>query len=326
MVHCRNALELHRKLGVELIEGEEDAYKLDQPWDNIICNYASFYMPWRAYFDKVMKSDANLYWMINDHDVEDNILLRNILQATNGERKYSVISNNTQQGFRQWILRKWIIKGEKRLEDCIQNWHTVNLNALTYEPIERTNNTELFEHKAMYWGSWRKWRLPYFKKYSHPSITFSTSPKNVKKLVSNGCVYNYVPPLKWGKESLLASANAALYIEDPHTHDNYAYPANRFYESLSYDLDILFDSSVVQTASRIGNCQFVNSAEEFIEASNNRSQDNTIWKKQAQTDKENTTQEIKWILDHDYSTKSTHTNMRHGEKCQDTERCLMIGS
>ncbi len=261
MVHCRNALTLSRALGWDLIEGEEDAHKLDNKYDNIICNYASFYMPWKAYFERIMDTqrDARLWWMVNDHDVEDNVLLRNILKATGCKRTYGVISNNSREGFRQWILRKWIDKGVRRLNDCIDEWHTINLNALTFE--DRTmdryapNSFDLLplSYPTIYWGSWRKWRLPYYQRYAHPEIFFSTSAKNRKKLEANGCGdYTFIDKLQWGRDGTLARSNVTVYLEDPHTHDNYAFPANRFYEAISYDVNVYIDKHCRKNAERFG--------------------------------------------------------------------------
>jgi hypothetical protein len=283
MVHLRNALVLHRELGLELIECEHDAYKLDWGWDNIVVNYASYYMPWRAYFDGVMRSDAKLWWIVNDHDIEDSMLLRAVLHKTGGRRQYGVISNNSREGYRQWILRKWIVKDKKRLNDCISSWHTINLNALTYEDMRQAIpiRAELFDNPAIYWGSWRKWRLPYFQKYSDPRITFSTSAKNARKLQRLGCRYNFIPKLLWGRHSPLHFSNATVYIEDPHTHHNYAFPANRFYEAISYGVDVYFDPSCRLTADRIGGATFIDGAQDLIDAATTRRQDQSLWREQA---------------------------------------------
>lgn len=293
MVHLRNALCLHRELGIDLIEGEADAHKLtENKYDHIICSYASFYMPWKAYFDGVMQSDARLWWMVNDHDVEDNVLLRNVLKATNCERKYGVISNNSREGFRQWILRKWIIKGERRLNECIDDWNTINLNALTYENFDGIAEQN---YPVLYWGSWRKWRLPYFKKYSNPMIYFSTSTKNRKKLVANGCEFSYLDKLSWGNDSELLMATATIYLEDPHTHTNFAFPANRFYEALGYGVQIYFDESCRPNAEKFGynGIQFINSPDEALAlASHGRKQLPIEWKQRAQSEKDRALRQI----------------------------------
>lgn len=303
MVHCRNALVLSRELGIDLIEGELDAYRLDQPYDNIICNYASFYMPWEAYFDKLMtvQKEARLWWMVNDHDVEDNILLRNILKATNCKRTYGVISNNTREGFRQWILRKWIEKEKTRLQDCIDEWHTINLNALTFKDHRNDKPDTWFRHDmipAVYWGSWRKWRLPYFLKYSHPNVYFSTSPKNYRKLVENGCHYQYLPPLMWGDNGSLMGANATVYIEDQHTHNNYAYLANRFYEAISYGVTVGFDESCTNTVSHCGysGCVMIDSPDELLQLAKTRVGNPPAWISRAEQERQAAINQISKII------------------------------
>jgi hypothetical protein len=300
MVHLRNALQLHRELGFELVECEDDAHKLaETDWDNIIVSYASFYVPWRAYFDHVMRSRARLWWLVNDHDIEDSMLLRAVLHETAGRRRYSVISNNTRAGYRQWILRKWIFRDRLRLGDCIEDWHTVNLNALTYEDQRSADPValELFHMPAIYWGSWRKWRLPYFEKYSDPRISFSTSGKNARKLHRLGCRYNFIPKLLWGRSSQLHFANATIYIEDPHTHSNYAFPANRFYEAISYGVDVYFDPTCRLTADRIGGATFVDGPAELVDLARERRQDQTIWRFQAAADRAGALEQIRGLME-----------------------------
>jgi hypothetical protein len=310
MVHLRNALILHRELGLDLIEGEADAHKLrENQYDHIICNYASFYIPWQAYLDAVINSQAQarLWWMVNDHDVEDNVLLRHVLKATNCQRTYGVISNNSRAGFRQWILRKWITRDEKRLNDCIDQWHTVNINALTYEdrshlPPAIPDQYELFpdEYPVLYWGSWRKWRLPYFLKYSHPEVVFSTSTKNRLKLIRNGCRFQFIRKIRWGEESELLKATATIYLEDPHTHRNFAFPANRFYEAVGYGVQVFFDPSCRRNAEQFGydDLIFVNSAEEALAlAKAGRQPVSEKWKEKARAEKTQALAQIKGILD-----------------------------
>ncbi len=291
MVHCRNALTLHKELGFDLIEGEDDAHKLDQPYDHIICNYASHYMPWQAYFDKIVAQPcARLWWMVNDHDVEDNILLREILKATKCKRTYGVISNNSREGFRQWILRKWIEKDRIRLNDCIDEWHTINLNALTYEDhVGGIPEDDMIPERypAIYWGSWRKWRLPYFLKYSNSEVFFSTSRKNREKLFTNGCRYSWMGPMTWGRNGTLLRANATIYLEDPHTHENFAFPANRFYEALSYGINILIDESCRKNAEKFGydDLEYINSVQELLDASRTRTPIPDQWAFRAQEER-----------------------------------------
>jgi hypothetical protein len=283
MVHCRNALTLSKSLGATLIECVEDAPKLEQKFDHIICNYASPYIPWRAYLPYVLENDARLWWMVNDHDIEDNMLLRNVLKETKYMYGYSVISNNTRKGYRQWILRKWMDEANGiRLQDCITDWYPINLNVLTYHDYTQGSSYSgngqkefLFQNDSIYWGSYRKWRLPYFQKYNSVSVDFSTSSKNIRKLLANQCrCYNYVPTLRWGSNGTLLSYNAALYIEDPHTHDNYAFPANRYYEALSYGLDIYFDRSAKATADKIAGAQLIDSPNELAALAKEKRQDN----------------------------------------------------
>jgi len=106
IVHCRNSLILAEALGADLLDGE---YKLPQilanQYDVIICAYASPYMPHVPYREILTKNpNARYVWLVNDHDIEDNQLLR--YGVINHGLKYDMICNNPRSGYRHWILNK----------------------------------------------------------------------------------------------------------------------------------------------------------------------------------------------------------------------------
>lgn len=272
MVHCRNTNILSKTLGWDVLECEHDAEILkNKTYSNLVCVYASHYMPWKTYLPLIQKHQpqAKIWWLINDHDIEGNILIRKWLNANQGSGRFNVISNNTMSGFRQWILNLKI-HGDIRLRDCIDRWFVLNLNALIYDPQPQVSKEWYDEHyDCVYWGSWRKWRIPYFKKYDHGKIFFSASPKHKHKIKSECPSYKLLPPLSWGKNSELHRTKCTFYIEDPHTHENFAFMANRFYESLSYGVPIYFDVSCRDTINKSGykNPIIVNGPSDLFDAS-----------------------------------------------------------
>lgn len=267
IVHVKNSLILARELGADIVMCESDAHLLKNKYDAIIFAYGSPYMPYDTYVDLVLKNkDAQLLWLVNDHDVEDNIAIRKIILAENGRRKFNVICNNPQSGYRHWIMNKNI--NGKKLHDWIGDWLTVNLNTLIYGEQSNGRGDGMFQdrsHNAIYWGTYRKHRLVYFKRYADPSIVFSTSKKNQKKLIANNFNYSFCEKIDW---SISVPYVASLYLEDTHTHDNYAFLANRFYEALDNGMATYFDVSTKNTVERcgleLGDC-FVNCVEQLNE-------------------------------------------------------------
>ena len=251
IVHVKNSLILARELDADIVMCEADAPMLENNYHTIIFAYGSPYMPYNAYVERVLENkNANLVWLVNDHDIEDNIALRKIIIAEDGRRKYSVICNNPQTGYRHWILNKNI--HGKKLHEWMGDWLTVNLNTLIFGEQTKQNENCMFGHKeekAIYWGTYRKHRLPYFKKYAHPSVVFSTSNKNQKKLISNDCNYSFCEKIDW---QFAPPYVGSLYLEDVHTHDNYAFLANRFYEALDSGIATFFDVSTRNTFDRCG--------------------------------------------------------------------------
>jgi len=78
IVHCRNSLILKKALGADLLDGEYFLPEvLKKQYDIIICCYASPYMPHVPYRQVLEKNPKARYiWLVNDHDIEDNQLLR----------------------------------------------------------------------------------------------------------------------------------------------------------------------------------------------------------------------------------------------------------
>ena len=245
IVHCRNSLILQKALDCDLIEGQ---YKLDEilknQYDVIICCYASPYAPNIPYREILHKNpNARLIWLVNDHDLEDNQLLRYAIIELG--KKYHMICNNPRKGYRHWILGKKIRDAEKNilgtLNQYITNWLTTNLNSLI---MDRSCifDSEVEKDGIIYYGTFRKWRSDHFTHHLQKGVTCSSSKKHWKKFEAIDCKCELINKLSWekGKEDL-RKYKYSLYIEDQHTHENFAFLANRYYEALMCDVVVLFD-------------------------------------------------------------------------------------
>lgn len=254
IVHCRNSLILQKALNADLIEGQ---YKLDQillkNYDVIICCYASPYAP-NIPYRKILKKNpkARLIWLVNDHDLEDNQLLR--WAITGLGKSYDMICNNPRKGYRHWILGKKI-KNENgeiigKLNKYIINWLTTNLNSLIMDRSCITNSNEE-KNGIIYYGTFRKWRSDHFTHHLQEGVTCSSSKKHWKKFEAIKCNCEMINKLSWekGKEDL-RKYKYSLYIEDVHTHENFAFLANRYYEALMCNVVVLFDHHCKKTIEK----------------------------------------------------------------------------
>ena len=250
IVHCRNSLILKRALRADLLDGEYFLPEvLKKQYDVIICCYASPYMPHVPYREVLkMNPKARYIWLVNDHDIEDNQLLRWGIQ--NIGLSYDMICNNPREGYRHWILSKSI--ADKKLNDFIKSWLTVNLNSLIMDP-NGTSVDHSQKQGVIYYGTYRKWRIESFKKFLTERVHLSASNKNWGKFQALGCKCDLIPKLEWRKnDEDLRKFKYSIYIEDKHTHDNYAFLANRFYEALMSDVVALFDAGCWNTVLQCG--------------------------------------------------------------------------
>lgn len=249
IVHCRNSLILKKALNADLLDGEYFLPEvLSKQYDVIICCYASPYMPHIPYRQVLQNNpNARYIWLVNDHDVEDNQLLRWGIQ--NMGLGYDMICNNPREGYRHWILGKNI--ANKKLNDFIGKWLTVNLNSLIMDEVSAVDPSQ--KNGIVYYGTYRKWRAKSFRRFLTDGVYLSASNKNWKKFQSIGCTCNFIPKLEWQKNNeSLRWFKYSIYMEDEHTHTNYAFLANRFYEALMADAVMLFDAECSNTIAKCG--------------------------------------------------------------------------
>lgn len=240
MVHIKNAMILKEYLGCDFISHAEHIPSVvNNSYDAIICVYASPYMKYNAYLEILDNNpDAKIFWLMNDHDVEDNILLRN--WTVKYSKQYDMICNNPRSGYRPWILRKKV--NEKTLNDWINNWFTVNLNTLVFdENVYQQTLSNQAKDEILYYGTFRKNRIKDMLDYNHVSYRLSSNRRNHLKYQDAGIEAKFIEKLVWDGSKCdmfepvglrLKDFMLSIYFEDEHTHENYAFMANRFYECL----------------------------------------------------------------------------------------------
>jgi hypothetical protein len=221
---------------------------------------------------------------VNDWNLGEPRILWSAVKDSN--RTYSVITNVDE-------------KSSKIVTKYTDKWHHVNLNSLIFKPV---NTEDCQKEDGVYYGSYRKGREKYFKKY-FDTVLVSTHVKNRDKFLALDVNPNFIGRIDWKKEGL-APYKASLYIEDEITHLRYHFLANRFYEALNYGVVPIFDKSCSNTLKLSGydisEDYIVDSAEEFAQKVNNLpenyKEDLESWKIKAAQEKEDTLKEITNIL------------------------------
>lgn len=226
-LHWKNAQHIAHLTGGDLIWSYPNVNAcVKGGYDQIIFVHASHY----AYTDYAWieeSPDAKLFYVTNEYNLGEP---RTLWMAAKRGRRYTVVANHPPEPSK--IVMRYV-----------ENWHTVNLNALCYEDCGgvKENATGI-----CYYGSFRKDRVPYFKKWLQGDVTISTHQKNREKFESIGVSGPFVNRLKIHAGDL-AQFKASLYIEDETTHAHYNYLANRFYEAVSWGVSPVFDPSCEQT-------------------------------------------------------------------------------
>lgn len=237
-LHWQNAKIISDYLGADLIwsyPSVNDNIK-ENYYDIIILNHSSFY----SYIsnDWVIKNpDSKIFYILNEYSVGESDTLWYIVKNISN---YQMIANFPMEGWKTGV-KKYVDK-----------WHMLNLNSLIYNPKKQNNN--FFDIKKMgcvYYGSFRKDRKKYFKKYLTTDVLLSTHSKNVHKFRSCGVSSHISNRIDWNKAGL-SLYNQSLYIEDERTHIHYNHLANRFYEALNYNCTPIFSEECKRTTELSG--------------------------------------------------------------------------
>lgn len=233
-LHWLNAKTIADHLGADLIWsyiGVNDNIKTG--YDAIIFVHASNY----SFVDKAwltLNPEAKLFYITNEYNLGEPSILWSVAKAG---RKYNVIANHMPEASK--VVTKYT-----------EGWWHMNLNALcvresVYEKPNRVRFGSTRLNDCVYYGSFRKDRTPYFKKYlTNSPVVLSTHQKNEQKYRDLGCDSRIIPRLDWsGNGFNLSEFKYSLYIEDVKTHTHYNCLANRFYEAINYGVTPLFDVS-----------------------------------------------------------------------------------
>lgn len=237
-LHWQNSKILSDYLKADLIwsyPNVNDSIKSN--YDIIIFTHASHYS-YTDYSWLEQSPNAKLFYITNEYNLGEP---RTLWMAVKNGRKYDVIANHPH-------------KASKIVMKYVNNWHILNLNCLVYKP--KKNDTQLNflsseKDGCIYYGSFRKDRVKYFKKYLDNNIILSTHSKNIDKFVKAGSTSKVINRINWLKEGL-SSYKQSLYIEDEKTHIYYNYLANRFYEALNYECIPIFSSECKNTVELSG--------------------------------------------------------------------------
>ena len=249
IVHVKNSLILRDFLGCDFVSHESEIEQaLTKEYDNIICAYSSPYMKYNKYLEILNKNkNAKMFWLVNDHDVEDSILLRKWLLENN--KQYHMICNNPREGYRGWILRKKL--NGLTLNDWIDEWHTVNLNSMIFDENLFYKSMDVEKEGVIYYGTFRKHRIKDMMDYNIVNYVLSSSSKNHKKYIDAGINAKFIEKIMWTDKEAdmfepvglrLRDYKYSIYFEDEHTHTNYAFMANRFYECVMNNTLMFYDS------------------------------------------------------------------------------------
>jgi len=259
VVHVKNSLILRDYLGCDFVSHESEVAKaLESNYDKIICAYSSPYMKYNKYLEILQKNtNADMYWLVNDHDMEDNILLRKWLLENN--KPYNMICNNPREGYRGWILRKKM--NGLTLNDWIADWHTVNLNTLIFDEEMFLKTFDSPKEDVIYYGTFRKHRIKDMMDYNNVNMVLSSSTKNHAKYKGAGIQARFIEKIMWTEKEAdlfepvglrLKDYKYSIYFEDEHTHSNYAFMANRFYECVMNNVLMFYDSRCQLVIDRSG--------------------------------------------------------------------------
>lgn len=207
-------------------KGVNDSIKED--YDVVVFNHASQYS--FVDYEWLRRSpNAKLFYITNEYNLGEPRIL---WMAVKDGRRYSVIANHDS-------------KISKVVTKYTDSWDVVNINALIVDP--RNEDIDLKSKSGcIYYGSFRKGRIPSFVKYfNSEDIIVSTHKKNRQKFIDVGVSPQFIDRINW--KVGLKPYKSSLYIEDEVTHTNYNFPANRFYEAINDYVVPLFDASCINT-------------------------------------------------------------------------------
>ena len=226
--HSRNAIILSKELGIKLISTKEEIEALNvNNYKKFIVSGSGFYPETAAIEKEIRKNEnATLIWLNNEYSTSPN-------------SEYARLMKD---------IESFSISNIKTKYDGL----ITNLNTLIYNTPNPVINKK---YDCIYYGTYRPGRRLYFQKYLQDNFIYlSSSAKNIKKYkFLAGANALWCGSLSWEKQrETLNLFKYSLYIEDEHTHNNYNYLANRFYECLMCNVVQFFDINCKNTIEKSG--------------------------------------------------------------------------
>lgn len=235
--HSRNSIVLARELECDLISTIEEIHSLkDRGHDTFIIVGSAFY-PQTAEIEREIRrvSSPKIIWFNNEYQTSPNSEYLRLMRDFKHNAK--IIANLEEHN--------------NRVKHYSQ-YYFLNVNLLLYNSPNAIIDKK---YDICYYGSYRPDRRLYFQKYfTDKYIHVSSSTKNLKKFyqLAGGCAI-WCDRFSWrAKHETLNLFKYSLYIEDEYSHRNFTHLANRFYEALSCNVVMFFDSSCRNTVERSG--------------------------------------------------------------------------
>ena len=222
--HLRNAIIISKYINADLLCVEADFKEaLKKNYDILILAFATHYAPFTL-IKQLITNNPNAKKIVISNDV-------NFTSSIGGFRPYHLIAG--------YDCKK--IKSELSV-------NTLNINLLLAKsPNEVTEK----KYDCIYYGTFRKDRTNYFKKYLKENVYLSTSPKNFKKFSHIGCNPKYINKLSWQEnKETLNLFKYQLYIEDNLTNKVFCNLANRYYEAGFCNNVVFFDDNCRNTINK----------------------------------------------------------------------------
>lgn len=131
-------------------------------------------------------------------------------------------------------------------------WQTVDWNCLPYTPP--TALATGTEPGLVYYGAYRRDRVPYFARYftqtPYPITVYSSAQAGKKFAALDGATITVRPPLY--DLAPLGTHALTVYLQDRWSNAHVTTPFCRFYEAVRYGLAQVFDADTVPALQRAG--------------------------------------------------------------------------
>lgn len=230
IAHVRNAVKLQKYLSLYSqcdIVDLSDTIDTTKQYDIILFSYATARADYSS-IEKLVSNQKNVKigWITNEFELFANDYVKKNMTF--------MITNFEESG----------IKKAHRHDQLLMT----NLNTLI---MRKRNKSVDKKYDVCYYGTYRKYRLDYFKKYFINDMILSTSKKNWKNFIDVDATCKVTDKLSWATEKeTLNLFKGSLYIEDTKTHECFNYMANRFFEGLYCNVPLFFDVSCKNTIDK----------------------------------------------------------------------------